>query len=172
MSSNTLRACQLLFRNQKRPGFLPSIHYVSFDSLAFAHRADCVRRTININPTPARFRTPSPRKQYPQPILCTRGAMMAAATAAPGLRNMLPRAKAPAACCARHNVKNEFEATNTHDIPNPAISVADQKQYSSVFGKHHSPRNVEIKVAAGWSVYCTKKPNIISPVEARRSPHI
>lgn len=47
---------------------------------------------------------------------------MAAATAAAGLRNMLPRAKAPAACWAMHDVRKALDATNIQDIPNPTIN--------------------------------------------------
>jgi hypothetical protein len=49
--------------------------------------------------------------------------MIAAATAAPGLRNVFPKAKAPAACWATQDVKKTLEATNIQDIPNPTDPV-------------------------------------------------
>lgn len=140
------------------------------------HLGDCVLNTTNISPIPTKFNNPSPRKQYPQPMLCTSDAIIAAATAAAGLRSMLPRAKAPAARWATHDVRKAFEATNIHDIPMPTVYIIISERRSPKVGGRPRirlvPKKVATKGALGWILCSTKNPNMISPADAVTSPQI
>ncbi len=72
------------------------------------------------DPTRTRSVRAKPVTHHPRPICETNDGIMTAAIAAPGLRSILPRAKALTACWATHSVRNAVVATSTQFMPKPA----------------------------------------------------
>jgi hypothetical protein len=84
---------------------------------------------------PTKLRIPYLRKDYPQPIPCTRGVMMAATTAAAGLCKMLPKEK-PRRLAGQDKVQKALNATNIQDIPNPTEIYNNQHEGLQGFNGH------------------------------------